>query len=154
MLKTKTACTLGAFIFKEILCRWGVIKEIVMDNGTLFIAAVDWLKKKYGIHHIRILAYNSQANGVVERSHCTICNSLVKACNSDITQWLKIAPHVFWADCVTTQKSTGYSPFYLAHGVEPLLPLDIVKATFMLPDLSALISTSDLISSRAHQLLK
>lgn len=154
MLRTETARTLGAFLFEEILCRWGVIEEIVTDNGTPFIAAVDWLAKKYGIHHIRISAYNSQANGVVERSHRTIRDSLVKACNGDITQWPKIAPHVFWADRITTRKSTGYSPFYLAHGIEPLLPLDLVEATFTLPDISALISTSDLISLRARQLLK
>lgn len=66
MLKTETARTLGAFLFEEVLCRWGVIEEIITDNGTPFVAAVNWLAEKYGIHHIRISAYNSQANGNVE----------------------------------------------------------------------------------------
>ena len=34
MLRTETAHTLGAFIFEEILCRWGGLEEIVTDNGT------------------------------------------------------------------------------------------------------------------------
>jgi hypothetical protein len=66
MLKSKMAHTLGTFLFEEILCRWGVIEEIVTDNGPPFVAAVNWLAEKYHIHHIHILAYNSQANGIVE----------------------------------------------------------------------------------------
>ena len=75
LLCTETARTLGAFIFKEILCRWGGLEEIDTDNGTPFIAALDWLAAKYHICHIRISAYNSQANRIVERSHQTIRNS-------------------------------------------------------------------------------
>jgi hypothetical protein len=66
MLKSETVRTLGMFLFEEILCRWGVVEEIVTDNGSPFVPAVSWLAEKYHIHHIRILAYNSQANGIVE----------------------------------------------------------------------------------------
>jgi hypothetical protein len=154
MLRKETGRTLGAFIFEEILCRWGGIEEIVTDNGTPFVAALDWLAQKYHIQHIRISAYNSKANGLVERSHRTIRDSLVKACNGDITQWPNLAHHVFWADRVTTRRSTGFSPFYLAHGVEPSLPFDFIFATFTLPDITSLLSTNELIAARAQQLLK
>jgi len=154
MLRTETGRTLGAFIFKEILCRWGGLKEIVTDNRTAFAAALDWLAQTYHIRHIRISAYNSQANGIVKHSHRTICNSLVKACNGEITQWPTLAHHIFWADCVTTRKSTGHSPYYMAHGVEPLLPFDITEATFMIPDISQRLDTADLIAIRARQLTK
>jgi len=154
MLRTETGRTLGAFIFEEILCRWGGLEEIVTDNGTPFVAALDWLAQTYHIHHIRISAYNSQANGVVERSHRTIRDSLVKACNGDITQWPTLAHHVFWADRVTTRKSTGHSPYYMAHGVEPLLPFDLTEATFMIPDISQRLDTAELIAIRARQLAK
>ena len=154
MLRKETGRTLGAFIFEELLCRWGGVEEIVTDNGTPFVAALDWLASKYHIRHIRISAYNSKANGIVERSHRTIRDSLVKACNGDITQWPILAPHVFWADRVTTRKSTGHTPFYMAHGVEPLLPLDIIEATFLLPDFNSILTTDELISLRARQLAK
>ena len=42
----------------------------------------------------------------------------------------------------------------MAHGVEPLLPLDITEATFMLPPITAKLSTTDLIGLRARQLAK
>jgi len=38
--------------------------------------------------------------------------------------------------------------------VEPLLPFDIAEATFMLPDISALHSTDELLAMRAQQLAK
>ncbi|KDQ09752.1 hypothetical protein BOTBODRAFT_74665, partial [Botryobasidium botryosum FD-172 SS1] len=33
-LRTETGRTVGAFIFEELLCRWGAVAEIVTDNGT------------------------------------------------------------------------------------------------------------------------
>jgi len=117
-----------------------------------YIAALDWLADRYGIRHIRISAYNSHANGVVERQHCTIRESLVKACDGDPSKWPMRAPYVFWADRATIHKSTGHSPFYMAHGVEPLLPFDITLATFLVPELTKPMSTADLIATRACQL--
>ena len=58
-LRKETGHTLGAFLFEEILCRWGAVAEIVTDNGTAFVAALDWLERRFGIRHIRISAYNS-----------------------------------------------------------------------------------------------
>jgi hypothetical protein len=130
------------------------VEEIVTDNGTAYVAALDWLADKYGIQHIRISAYNSQANGIVERQHRTIRESIFKACDGDDSQWPTVAPFAFWADRATTRKSTGHSPFYMVHGVEPILPFDLVQATFLVPDLTHPLSTSDLLATRARQLQK
>jgi hypothetical protein len=151
-LRTETGHTLGNFIFEDILCRWGAVEEIVTDNGSAFVAALDWLARKYGIRHIRISAYNSRANGIVERQHRTIRESLVKTCEGNVSKWPALVPHVFWADRATTRKSTGYSPFFMAHGIEPLLPFDITLATFLIPNLTKPLSTSELIAIRARQL--
>ena len=145
-LRSETGHTLRAFIFEEILCRWGAVEELVTNNGTAYVAALDWLATKYDIRHIRISAYNSWANGIIKRQHCTIQESLVKACAGNISKWPTLAPLVFWADCVTTRKSMGYSPFYVAHGVEPILPFDIILATFLVPDLCQPLSTAELLA--------
>jgi len=42
--RTEMGRTLGAFLFEEVLCRWGAIEEIMTDNGTAFVAALDWLE--------------------------------------------------------------------------------------------------------------
>jgi hypothetical protein len=56
---------------------------------------------------------------------------------------------VFWADRVTTHKSTGHSPFYMAHGIEPMLPFDITLAMFLVPNLADKLPTANLITTRA-----
>ena len=89
-LHVETACTLAAFIFEDILCRWGAVEEIVTDNGTASVAALDLLSDHFSIGHIWISAYNSRANGVVERQHRTIRESIVKAC--DIREGRVIEP--------------------------------------------------------------
>jgi hypothetical protein len=40
----------------------------------------------------------------------------------------------------------------MAHGVEPLLPFDITLATFLVPDITQPLSTSELIATHACQL--
>lgn len=154
MLRTETGETLGRFILEDLFCRWGGLAEIVTDNGTPFVKAVEWLKTRYGIDHIRISPYNSPANGIVERSHRTLRDSLVKACGGNLTQWPKLFPYVLWADRVTVRKSTGMSPFYMAHGVDPLLPFDITEATFLAPPLDSPLSHEELVAIRARQLQK
>ena len=93
-------------------------------------------------------------SGIVERQHRSIRDSLIKACDGDASRWPAVAPFVFWADRATTRKATGLSPFYMAHGVEPILPFDITLATFLVPDLVKPLTTNELIATRARQLEK
>lgn len=154
LLRQETAVAVGKFIFNDLLCHWGAIYELVTDNGTPIIAGLDWLAKTYHINHIRISPYNKQANGVVERSHRTIRESLVRTCAGDIQRWPEVASHVFWADRVTIRKDTGYSPFYMAHGVKPVLPFNVTEATYLTPSQDAPMTTEDLLALRARQLEK
>jgi len=123
-LKRATTRTVSQFIFEELLCRYGAIAEIVTDNGPEVKGATEELLRRHGIPHIHISPYNSQANGVVERGHFTIREGLVKACEGNINRWPDFVHHAFFADRVTTRRATGFSPFYLLHGVDPVLPLD------------------------------
>ncbi|KAF5355069.1 hypothetical protein D9756_005757 [Leucocoprinus leucothites] len=154
MLRLENARTLGAFIFEDILCRWGAVEEIVTDNGPAFVQATEFLSQRYKINHIRISPYNSRANGPVERRHLDVRESLVKAAGGEENRWGMVAPSVFWAERISIQKSTGYSPYYIAHGVEPLLPFDLAEATYLAPPLTKPLSTTDLIATRAIQLQK
>ena len=61
---------------------------------------------------------------------------------------------VFWAEYITISKVTGYSPFYLAHRVEPTLPFNLAEATYLLPPLDIEMSTSELLVARARMLEK
>lgn len=153
-LRRETGKMLGSFTFEDFLCRWGPLTEIVTDNGTPWVAALDYLAARYGIRHIRISAYNSQANGIIERPHLDVREAIVKASGDDISKWADVVHHVFWAERVTVKKSTGLSPFQMAHGVEPLLPFDLAEATFLAPDMNKPHTSEQLILIRARQLMK
>ena len=151
-LRSESANALMEFIFRDILCRWGAVAEIVSDNGSPYIAALDLLSSKYGINHIRIAPYNSRANGIVERRHRDVREALMKTAEAP-NKWFDVAHAVFWAERITVSRATGHSPFYLAHGVEPLHPFDHLEATYLV-DFPPQISSVDLLAIRARQLSK
>jgi len=86
--------------------------------------------------------------------HRTIRDSLVKMCAGNIKRWYEYAPYAFWADHVTTRKATGLTLYYAAHGIEPLLPFDIMEATFLIAPIFMPLSTADLLAVRARMLQK
>jgi hypothetical protein len=77
---------ISAFIFDEILCHWGALEEIITDNSLAFVEALNWLAEQYGIHHIRISPYNSQANGIVEHRHLDASEAIMKVCDREERQ--------------------------------------------------------------------
>jgi hypothetical protein len=155
MLRKENTCTLCAFIFEELLCRWGPITEIVTDNVPAYKVAVDELVHKYGIHPIHISPYNSQANGIVERQHCNVREAIIKTCKGDETHWNQVVHSVFWAEHITIQKVTGLLPYFMMHGVEPIFPFDLAEAMFLVPlECRGTLTTTKLIAWHMHQLQK
>jgi len=49
---------------------------------------------------------------------------------------------------------TGFSPYQLLHATDPLLPLDLVEATFLVENLHAGMTTQELLVWRMRQLNK
>ena len=78
----------------------------------------------------------------------------MKTCHGNESKWREVLPQVFWAERVTVRKATGFSPYYMVHGVHPILPFDILEATYLVPAQDFGISTEELIAIRARQLAK
>ena len=145
MLRAENSTALGNWIFQDILCRWGALGEIVTDNGAPFLKALAYLSKRYHINHIRISGYNSRANGIVERPHFDVRQALFKVVDGEENKWSQAAYSVFWSERVTVRKRMGCSPYYAATGTHPLIPLDILEATYLQPAPESVMSTTDLI---------
>ncbi len=125
-----------------------------MDNGPTFLATLEILAAQYDIHHIAISTYNSQAQGVIEQRHRGFRESLFKACGGVENKWSQIAHAVIWVERVTLLRTIGKSPYEVATGIEPILPLDIAEASYLVEPPTTAISTSDLIARRAVTLQK
>ncbi|GLB43661.1 putative integrase core domain containing protein [Lyophyllum shimeji] len=153
-LRKENHKTIGEWLFEDIICRWGGLREIVTDNGPAFIKAVAYLAKKYHINFIRISGYNSRANGLVERPHFDVRQALFKAVDGVERRWFTGAYSVFWSERVTIRKRMGCSPYYAATGTHPLLPFDITEAIYLQPPPDSVLSSTDLIARRAVALQK
>lgn len=153
-MKKSTAQSLANFFWDQIFCRYGAIKRVVTDNGPEVQGAFSELMDRYGIPHVQISAYNSKANGVVERGHFIIREAIVKSCAGKISQWPDKVQLAFFADRITVSRSTGFSPYYLLHGIDPVLPFDLAEATFLAPAFQPEMSTTDLLAQRIRQLEK
>jgi hypothetical protein len=153
-LQRATSAELAQFFWNFIYCRYGAPHKVVTDNGPEIKLAFKQLLERLGIPQIRITPYNHHANGVVERGHFILREAIIKACKGDTSKWPeKVAAAVF-ADRITISRVTGFSPYELLHATQPLLPLDLVEATFLVENIRAGISTSDLLVLRMRQLHK
>ncbi|KIK78303.1 hypothetical protein PAXRUDRAFT_164351, partial [Paxillus rubicundulus Ve08.2h10] len=125
-----------------------LFSRISSADGALF-------PKLYNIRHIHISPYKSQANGIIERRYYDVHEAIIKSGEGDESCWYCSAHSVFWAEWVTIIKSTGLSPYFIAHGIELLFPFNLSEATYLvlLPN-TDLLSTTGLITWCAHQLQK
>jgi hypothetical protein len=109
---------------------------------------------KYGIKRIAVSAYHPQANGMVERGHKPIVDALAKMMNGGEGDWVHCLPAVLLADRTTTRVSTGQTPYYLGHGMEAVLPVELKYPTWRILDWKSVRSTADLLAVWAKQILR
>ena len=125
-----------------------------MDNAGQYRSALDWIEMKYGIMGIQISAYNSQANGKIERGHWDLRQILVKACDRDLSKWYWYLPFALWAERITTRKGMGCSPFFTVTGAHPVIPLDLIEAMRLVELPDKVLMTEELIGYQARALAK
>ena len=151
-LKKANAKSLAKFFWEQIYCRYGAVLQVVTDNGPEVKGAFEILLRRLKIPQVRISPYNSKANGVVERGHFIIREAIVKSCRGNIDIWPYKVAIAFFADRISTSSVTGFSAFYLLHGVHPILPFDLTEASFMVDGFTSGMSSSDLLALRIQQL--
>ncbi|KIY48500.1 hypothetical protein FISHEDRAFT_30873, partial [Fistulina hepatica ATCC 64428] len=80
--------------------------------------------------------------------------ALIKTCQGEVTKWPLHLPAAVFADRVTVNRSTGFSPFQLLHATLPVLPFDLTEATFLVEGYHKGLSTAELLALRIRQLMK
>ncbi|TFY59099.1 hypothetical protein EVJ58_g5994 [Rhodofomes roseus] len=97
-LRNKKAKSVSIFFFEQILCRYGAVGEVVTNNGPEFKEAFQLLMNRYKLPQIKISAYNSKANGVVEPGHFIIRESILRSCEGNVDKWPDYVQHAFFTD--------------------------------------------------------
>ncbi|KAI5823224.1 hypothetical protein K523DRAFT_189363, partial [Schizophyllum commune Tattone D] len=78
--------------------------------------------------------------------------AMAKYCRGQGDKWPQSLPLALFADRITVSRVTGFSPYKLLHGCDPVLSMDLAEATFLVQDFRAGMSTSDLLAARMRQL--
>ena len=126
--------TASAFL-AQVLGRFGSCAEVVTDGGSEFLGEFDALLRDALIDHRTTRANNPQADGLAERAVQTVKRSLRKHVEqqSNASGWDEALPWIALGYNASTQKSTGFSPYYLVYGVAPVIPPAVKER--MLPEL-------------------
>src|SRR5690606_19076137 len=78
-LKKASSEIIAMFIMEHIICRFGVPRRIMTDNGTPFVGKeVKKLLEDYQVHHGTSTRYYPQGNGKIEAFNKTIIKILSK----------------------------------------------------------------------------
>ncbi|KAI5823907.1 hypothetical protein K523DRAFT_195730, partial [Schizophyllum commune Tattone D] len=78
--------------------------------------------------------------------------AISKVCADSPETWPSKLPLALFADRITVSSVTGFSPYQLLHGTDPILPMDLAESTFMVQGFKLGMSTSDLLALRIRQL--
>ena len=114
-----------SFVWKNIICRFGLPKEIVTDNGSQFIShRFQDFCRNWGIKLSFSTPRFPQANGQAESSNKTILNTMKKRLERSKGAWADELPGVLWSYRTTARSSTGETPFSLAFGTEAVIPAE------------------------------
>jgi hypothetical protein len=116
--------------FTDIADRFGVPNSIITDNGSQFTGR-KFLEfcDKFHIYVDWAAVAHPQTNGQVEHANDMILQGLkpriFDQLNKSGWKWLLELPAVVWSLTTTPSRATGFTPFFLVHGTEAVLPTDL-----------------------------
>ncbi|CAL9030031.1 unnamed protein product, partial [Prunus brigantina] len=117
-------------IVANILCRFGLPRILVTDNGRQFDNA---RFLEFCSNFSIALRFSSpahpRANGQVEAVNKIIKRTLKKKLGDKKGDWAELLPEVLWAYRTTHRSSTGETPFSLTFRSEAMVPVEIGMPT-------------------------
>lgn len=121
-----TAAEAARAFVEQIVLRHGAPEKVISDRGQHFVANLtEEIFRLVGSEHATTTAYHPQANGLCERFNRTLADMLSMYVSSHHRDWDEFLPYVLFAYNSSTHETTGFTPFFLLHGHEPTLPVDV-----------------------------
>ena len=106
---------------------FGIPAHITTDRGSQFTSAV-WsqLLRIWGVSHHLTTAYHPESNGLVERFHRRLKESLIALCRDEQEKWFWRLPCALLAIRTTLKPDLGASPADLVYGEGLTVPGELL----------------------------
>ncbi|KAL0433996.1 UNVERIFIED_CONTAM: hypothetical protein Slati_2733900 [Sesamum latifolium] len=114
------------FIWKNIVCRFGIPREIISDNRRQFQGRriQEWCQGLHIRQRFTTVAH-PQANRQVEVTNRILVQGIKRRLERVGENWAEELTIVLWAYRTTPRGSTGESPFSLIYGTEAIIPAEL-----------------------------
>ncbi len=129
-LASADSVAVAKFLWEEVVCRHGCFRRLVVDRGPENKRHVEAFMKKYGIEWVQVSAYHLAANGMVERGHKSIVDTLAKMTEGGLGNWVWNLSSVLFAERTSMHQPTGRTPFWVIYGREAVLPIELKFRTW------------------------
>jgi hypothetical protein len=115
---------------KSIVFCFGVPHSIITDNGTNFTSKeFKSYCESMGIKLKFASVAHPKTNGQVEKANGLICNGIKKRLLAPLEKakhaWVDELPSALWSLRTTPNAATQETPFFLVHGAEAVLPVEM-----------------------------
>ena len=121
----KTAATIGNALFSRVFAILGIPAEMITDEGSEFVnTGVEAMCATWQLRHIPTTGYQPQANPV-ERYHRWMNSTMTSLRARFGSKWEDYLPGAAFAYNISTNTTTGFTPFFLMFGRESSIPDDI-----------------------------
>ena len=130
--KNIIAVATAQLLWQHVVRLHGVPRAIYSDRGPQFTAS-SWqeLWRLTGTSLKYSSAYHPQTQGVVERMNAVVSQTLRCLIHemNELNKWEILLPTVELVINSLPNSSTGFSPFYLNYGYEPVTPIQLLRGS-------------------------
>ena len=149
------------FVWRAFICRFGIPRGLVSDNGKQFDnAKFRDLCEELGIKNYCSSPAHPQSNGQAEVNIRTLKASLKTKLEDLKGKWVEYLPEVLWAYRTTQKSATRETPFVLVFGTEAVAPVEVglksprIELTTAEHNDKALRLNLDLLDEKREQVLR
>ena len=126
-IPNKEAVTVARALYDTWVCKHGCPSEIGSDNGLEFVnQIIKQLHEAFQIKAITTAPYSPQANGKIERFHRSLNMCFRVIMEKEDGEWDRYVGTACLAHNTKVHSATNLTPYFVFHGREAQIPLDIL----------------------------
>ncbi|GJV09851.1 reverse transcriptase domain-containing protein, partial [Tanacetum coccineum] len=126
-----TAKEVIRFVMDNIICRFGLPRIIITDNGAQLVndPFKSWCER-FEIHQMNTAVAHPQANDLVERANRSLMEGIKTRLGREKAGWVDELPNFLWAHQTSIKQSSRETLFSLTYGSEAVILAEIGIPTY------------------------